>query len=311
MTDPGSVRADIVVLAGGTGGAKLARGMADAVGPEHLAVIVNTGDDIEIYGAHVSPDPDLVSFWLADEIDERGWGLHGDTFEVMDALRKLGVDVWFNLGDRDLAWCIERARMLAEGLSPTAALARLNEAIGVRTRVLPMSDDPVRTWVRSGASGWCCFQEFMIRERAAGLVEDLEYRGAEQATASTAALEAIASARAILLGPSNPLASIGPILAVPGIHEALLEADAPVVAVSPIVAGEVIKGPTKSFMSFAALDVSADGVADFYGELLDGIVADENVGRLASLRTDTLMDDAPARRRVAEETLRFAEGLRG
>ena len=158
---------NVVVLAGGTGGAKLARGMADVVEPERVAAIVNTGDDIEIYGAYVSPDPDLVSFWLADQIDERGWGLQGDTFAVMDALRELGADVWFNLGDRDLAWCLERARMLAEGLSPTAALAHLNATIGVRARVLPMSDDPVRTWVRTGA-GWFSFQQFMIRERAAG-----------------------------------------------------------------------------------------------------------------------------------------------
>jgi LPPG:FO 2-phospho-L-lactate transferase len=309
MSGESSPGTDVVVLAGGTGGAKLARGMADVVGAERLAVIVNTGDDIDIYGAYVSPDPDLVSFWLADEIDERGWGLRGDTFEVMDALRRLGVDVWFNLGDRDLAWCVERTRMLAEGLSLTAALATLIEAIGVRSRVLPMSDDPVRTWVRTGAAGWCGFQEFMIRERAAGLVEALEYRGAEQASASPAALEAIASARAIVIGPSNPLASIGPILAVPGIHEALLAAEAPVVAVSPIVGGEVLKGPTASFMAFAALALSADGIADFYGELLEGIVADENVGRLASLRTDTLMGDAAARARLAEQTLSFAEGL--
>jgi LPPG:FO 2-phospho-L-lactate transferase len=301
---------EVVVLAGGTGGAKLARGMADAVGAERVAVVVNTGDDIEIYGAYVSPDPDLVSFWLADQIDERGWGLRGDTFEVMDALRGLGSDVWFNLGDRDLAWCLERARMLAEGLSPTAALARLDEAIGVRSRVLPMSDDPVRTWVRTGERGWSGFQEFMIRERAAGMLEALEYRGAEQAAPSAEVLEAIGSARAIVIGPSNPLASIGPILAVPGIHEALLAAEAPVVAVSPIVGGEVLKGPTASFMAFAALDLSADGVADFYGELLDGIVADENVGRLACFQTDIRMTDAAARARVAEETLSFAAGLR-
>jgi LPPG:FO 2-phospho-L-lactate transferase len=301
---------DVVVLAGGTGGAKLARGMVDAVGAERVAVVVNTGDDIEIYGAHVSPDPDLVSFWLADQIDERGWGIEGDTFEVMDAMRALGVDVWFNLGDRDLAWCLERARMLAEGLSPTTALARLNEAIGVRARVLPMSEDPVRTWVRTGGGGWFGFQEFMIRERAAGMVEALEYRGAEQAAPSAEVLEAIGAARAIVIGPSNPLASIGPILAVRGIHEALLAADAPVVAVSPIVGGEVLKGPTASFMEFAALDLSADGVADFYGELLDGIVADENVGRLASLQTDIRMADADARARVAEQTLSFADGLR-
>jgi LPPG:FO 2-phospho-L-lactate transferase len=302
---------EVVVLAGGTGGAKLARGMAEAVGPERLAVIVNTGDDIEIYGAHVSPDPDLVSFWLADLIDERGWGLRGDTFNVMDALRALGVDVWFNLGDRDLAWCVERARMLADGGSPTAALASLNDAIGVRSRVLPMSDEPVRTWIRTGSAGWCGFQEFMIRQRAAGLIEGLEYRGAEQARPSEQALAAIAAARAIVIGPSNPLASIGPILAVPQIHDALLAADAPVVAVSPIVGGKVLKGPTTAFMAFAALDCSADGVADFYGDLLDGIVADENVGRLATLQLDTRMDDAGARARVAEQTLSFAGALAG
>ncbi|HEX5853371.1 MAG TPA: 2-phospho-L-lactate transferase, partial [Solirubrobacteraceae bacterium] len=266
---------DVLVLSGGSGGAKLARGMADAVGAERLAVLVNTGDDIEIYGAHVSPDPDLVSFWLADTIDERGWGLRGDTFAVMDALRALGVEVWFNLGDRDLAWCLERARMLAEGVSPTAALARLNDALGVRSTVLPMSDDPVHTWVRSSAAGWCAFQEFMIRQRAEGLIEGVEYRGAEQAKPTPEVLAAIAGARAIVIGPSNPLVSIAPILAVPGIREALLAASAPVVAVSPIVGGQVLKGPTASFMAFAALELGAAGIADFYGELLDGIVADE------------------------------------
>ncbi|MGO9763394.1 MAG: 2-phospho-L-lactate transferase [Solirubrobacteraceae bacterium] len=306
MTDP-----DIVILTGGTGGAKLARGIADVAGAERLTAIVNTGDDVEIYGAHVSPDPDLVSFWLAGTIDERGWGLRGDSFNVMDALRELGVDVWFNLGDRDLAWCIERARLLADGLSPSAALARLNDAIGVRSRVLPMSDDPVRTWVRTGTAGWCSFQEFMIRERAAGLIEDLEYRGAEQAKPSEQVLAAIAGASAIVIGPSNPLASIAPILAVPGIHEALQAAPAPVIAVSPIVGGGVLKGPTASFMAFAALDCSADGVADFYGELLDGIVADEDVARLTTLQTDTRMDDADGRARLAEQTLSFAQALAG
>lgn len=300
---------EVVVLAGGTGGAKLARGMADVVGPERLAVLVNTGDDIEIYGGYVSPDPDLVSFWLADLIDQRGWGLRDDTFNVMDALRELGVDVWFALGDRDLAWCLERARMLAEGSTATTALGSLNDAIGVRSQVLPMSDDPVRTWVRTGAAGWRGFQEFMIRDRATGLIEGLEYRGAEQARPSERALEAIAAARAIVIGPSNPLASIAPILAVPGIHEALVTADAPVVAVSPIVGGEVLKGPTASFMAFAALECSADGVADFYGELLDGIVADENVGRLATLQLDTRMDNAATRARVAEQALSFAAAL--
>ncbi len=300
---------DVLLLSGGTGGAKLARGMADVVGHERLAVLVNTGDDIEIYGAHVSPDPDLVSFWLADAIDERGWGLRDDTFAVMDALRQLGVEVWFNLGDRDLAWCVERARMLAEGASPTAALARLNDALGVRSAVLPMSDDPVRTWVRSASAGWCAFQEFMIRERAQGLIEGVEYRGAEQAKPSPQVLAAIARAGAIVIGPSNPLVSIAPILAVPGIREALQAASAPVVAVSPIVGGQVLKGPTASFMAFAALELSASGIADFYGELLDGVVADENVATVPTLQTHTRMDDAAARARLAQQTLSFAEAL--
>ncbi len=300
---------EVVILAGGTGGAKLARGMADVIDPQRLAVIANTGDDIEIYGAYVSPDPDLVSFWLADEIDVRGWGLRDDTFAVMDALRALGRDVWFQLGDRDLAWCLERTRLIAQqGLSQTAALARVGEAIGVRARVLPMSDHPVRTWVRSGA-GWSSFQEFMIRERAQGVVEGLEFRGAEQATPSEQALAAVANARAIVIGPSNPLASIAPILAVPGMREALSNAAAPVVAVSPVVDGEILKGPTAAFMAFAALECSADGVADFYGELLDGIVADENVARLPTLQIDTRMDDPDARARVAGQVLDFTLAL--
>jgi LPPG:FO 2-phospho-L-lactate transferase len=300
---------DVVVLSGGTGGAKLARGLSDVVGPERLAVIVNTGDDIEIYGAHVSPDPDLVSFWLADTIDERGWGLVDDTFAVMDALRELGQEIWFNLGDRDLAWCLERSRMLGEGLGPTRALARLNDAIGVRAAVLPMSEDPVRTWVRTASEGWCAFQEFMIRQRAAGLIEGVEYRGAEQAKPSADVLDAITGASVIVIGPSNPIVSIAPILAVPGVHEALLAADAPLVAVSPIVNGAVLKGPTASFMAFAALELNAGGVADFYGELLHGVVSDEAVDGVPTLQCDTRMDGADARRRVAEQTLSFAEAL--
>ncbi|MHB8234276.1 MAG: 2-phospho-L-lactate transferase [Solirubrobacteraceae bacterium] len=311
MSTARAAAAEVVVLAGGTGGAKLARGMADVVEPERLVVIANTGDDVEMYGAHVSPDPDLISFWLADLIDARGWGLHEDTFFVMDALRALGSDIWFNLGDRDLAWCVERARTIGEGGSPTAALERLNERIGVRSRVLPMTDDAVRTWVRN-PQGWRSFQEFMIRDRAAGPVEGLEFRGAEQARPTEQVLSAIAGARALVIGPSNPLASIAPILAVPGIREALGESPAPVVAVSPIVGGEVLKGPTAAFMAFAALECSAGGVADFYGELLDGMVADDDPARdLVSLRTDTRMDDAEARARLAAQTLDFADALRG
>jgi LPPG:FO 2-phospho-L-lactate transferase len=301
---------DIVLLTGGTGGAKLARGIAEAFGPERLSAIVNTGDDIEIYGANVSPDPDLVCFWLAGLIDERGWGIEGDTFMVMDGLRELGNDVWFNLGDRDLAWCIERARMLAEGHSPRHALARLGAAIGVSSRVLPMSDGPVRTWVQTPATGWCAFQPFMIRERAQGPVEGLEFRGAESAAPGEGVLEAIEAASVILIGPSNPLASIAPILAVPGIREALVRAAAPVVAISPIVGGEVLKGPTRDFMAFAGLPASAAGVRDYYGGLLDGLLADEPLAGLPSLQTDTRMADGPSRMHLARAAVAFAEGLR-
>ena len=301
---------DIVLLSGGTGGAKLALGIAEEFGAERLSAIVNTGDDIEIYGAHVSPDPDLVCFWLTGLIDERGWGLHGDTFAVMDGLRELGVDVWFNLGDRDLAWCLERARMLGEGRTPRAALAHLGEAVGLRARVLPMCDEPVRTWVRT-ADGWFAFQEFMIRRRAAGPIEGLEFRGASGASPGEGVLEAIAAASVILIGPSNPLASIAPILSVPGVREALSGADAPVLAVSPIVGGEVLKGPTRAFMEFAGLPAGAAGVRDLYGGLLDGMIADEPLEGLPSLLTETRMAGPEDRMRLAREAVSFAGGLRG
>jgi LPPG:FO 2-phospho-L-lactate transferase len=304
----------VVVLAGGTGGAKLARGMLDVVGPEELVVIANTGDDVEIYGAHVSPDPDLVSFWLADLIDERGWGLRGDSFAVMDALRALGVEVWFNLGDRDLAWCIERKRMQDEGLRPTEALRALNERIGVRASVLPMSDEPARTWVRTAERGWRAFQEFIIRDRCAGSVAQVELRpadGSRGAAPSPEALAALADARAVIVGPSNPVISIWPILAVLG--EALSSLKAPVVCVSPIVAGEVVKGPTAQFLAAYEQPPSAAGVAGFYEQvapgLLAGMVADEPVPGLPALQIDTLMSDAPARALVAERTLDFALSL--
>jgi LPPG:FO 2-phospho-L-lactate transferase len=299
--------APVVVLAGGTGGAKLARGMLDAVG-EDLVVVANTGDDIEIYGAHVSPDPDLVSYWLADRIDERGWGLRGDSFAVMDGLRELGVDVWFNLGDRDLAVCLERKRRLDEGARLTDALHQLGEALGLGARVLPMSDDPVRTWVRADGR-WQPFQDFMIRSGGAGPVEGVEFRGADAAAPPPEALAAIAAARAIVIGPSNPVASIQPILSVPGMSAALAAAGAAVVAVSPIVGGQVLKGPTEAFMSWGGHAVDADGVARAYDGVIDGLVTDEPCDGVPSLRTDTLMDDAAGRRRVAEETLGFCEAL--
>jgi LPPG:FO 2-phospho-L-lactate transferase len=329
----GVAGSSVVVLAGGTGGAKLARGMLDVVGPEELVVIANTGDDIDIHGAHVSPDPDLVSFWLADEIDERGWGIDGDTFAVMDALRALGTDVWLNLGDRDLAWCMERRRMTYEGLRPTEALARLNDAIGVRARVLPMCDEPLRTWVRTD-DGWRDFQRFMIRERAQGTVREVAFRSgadhdrgqdvpagssAEQRRSPLPAgptpevLAALASARAVIVGPSNPVISIWPILHVLG--DALTGLTTPVVCVSPVVGGKIVKGPTEAFLAAYGQPVSAAGVAAFYETvqpgLLAGIVADEPVASMATLDIDTSMPDAPARAQVAEQTLAFAESLAG
>jgi LPPG:FO 2-phospho-L-lactate transferase len=297
----------VVVLAGGTGGAKLARGMLDIAGAG-LSVIANTGDDVEIYGAYVSPDPDLVTFWLADRIDERGWGLRDDTFAVMDGLRELGEDIWFSLGDRDLAIGIRRARRLAEGARLTETLAELGTALGVPARVLPMSDEPVRTWVRAGDE-WLAFQEFMIRARAEGPVQDTQLRGVETAPATSEALAAIAAAEAIIIGPSNPVISIGPILTVREMRQALLDSPAPIVAVSPIVGGSVLKGPTAAFMRWAGHDASTEAVAASYAGLIDGLVADEPVEGLPVLQTDTLMDDAASRRRVAEETLAFAEGL--
>lgn len=297
----------IVVLAGGTGGAKLARGMLDVVG-DRLTVIANTADDIEIYGAYVSPDPDLVTFWLADRIDERGWGLRDDTFAVMDGLRELGVDVWFALGDRDLAIGIQRARRLADGARLTEALAELGAALGVRAQVLPMSDERVRTWVRAG-DDWMPFQEFMIRAGAEGPVQSTQLRGVQEALPPAEALEAIAAARAIIIGPSNPVVSIGPILTVPEMRQALLDSPAPIVAVSPIVGGAVLKGPTAAFMRWAGHDASTDAIAAWYAGLIDGLVADEPVDGLPVLQTDTLMSDAASRRRLAGQTLAFAEGL--
>ena len=298
----------VVLLAGGTGGAKLARGLLDVA--DELVVIANTGDDVEAYGAYVSPDPDLVTFWLADRIDERGWGLAGDTFHVMDGLRELGDDVWFNLGDRDLALCLRRARRLAEGARLTEAIDEARRALGVTARVLPMCDEPVRTHVRARGE-LHAFQDFMIRERGAGPVEDVVLRGIEAARPTSEVLDAVARADAIVVGPSNPVISIGPILAVPGMQDALLAAPAPVVGVSPLVRGAVLKGPTDAFMAWAGHPLSSEGIAAQYNGLLDGLVADERADSLPTLVTDVELGDPEARRRVAAEVLAFAAALGG
>ena len=238
----------VVVLAGGTGGAKLARGMLDVVGADSLVVIANTGDDVEIYGAYVSPDPDVVTFWLADRIDERGWGIAGDTFHVMDGLRAIDVEVWFNLGDQDLAIGLERARRLQQGERLTEIHMAISTALNTPATVLPMSDEPVRTRVMTDGRWWP-FQEYMIKgggaRASADPVIDVDFRGAKAARPTPEVLNAIASAQAIVIGPSNPVISIGPILAVNGMRNALTEASASIVAVSPLVADDRDQGANR------------------------------------------------------------------
>jgi LPPG:FO 2-phospho-L-lactate transferase len=296
----------VVVLAGGTGGAKLARGMLDVVGDD-LVVVANTGDDCEIYDVHVSPDPDLVTYWLADLIDERGWGLDGDTWIEMERRRAAGEEIWFQLGDRDLELCRLRTERLAAGERLTAAHAAVVDKLGVGAHVLPMADEPVRTWVKARGA-WHPFQEFMIKERAAG-PEAVELRGIAQARVTPEASDAIARAETIVIGPSNPVISIGPILAVPGMREAIAAAQCPVVAVSPFVGGQVLKGPTEPFCEMAGLPLGTAAIERAYGGVIDAVVTDEPAG-LPALETDTLMDSAATRRRVAAETLEFAARLR-
>jgi LPPG:FO 2-phospho-L-lactate transferase len=319
----------VVVLAGGTGAAKLARGMLDVVGADELVVIANTGDDVELYGAHVSPDVDLVGFWLADRIDERGWGLAGDTFNTMDGLRELGVEVWFQLGDRDLALGLERARALERGERATEVDARLLARLGVAARVLPMSDQPVRTRVLADGS-WSALQSFLIERGARGPIQEVHFRGAGTARATPEALAAIAAARAVLIGPSNPVISIGPILAVRELRAAIAAGPAPVVAVSPFVGGRVLKGPTAEFVRWRGLEPGGACLVSLYEGLLDGIVADDldgspaarrrpagppaggpRAGRPAVLARELLLDTPARRRTVAAAALEFAISLQG
>jgi LPPG:FO 2-phospho-L-lactate transferase len=280
--------------------------MLDVVGADELVVIANTGDDSEHYGVHVSPDPDLVTYWLADMIDERGWGIDGDTWTEMDRRRAVGEEVWFNLGDRDLELCGLRTERLAAGERLTAAHAAVAAAVGVQARVLPMADEPVHTWVKAHGA-WHPFQEFMIKERGED-PEAIELRGIERASITPEVSHAIARAEAVVIGPSNPVISIGPILAVPGMREALTASHAPVVAVSPFVGGEVLKGPTEPFCEMAGLPLGTASIEKAYAGVVDGVVTDEP-GALPALETDTLMNSGDARRRVAAETLEFARRL--
>jgi LPPG:FO 2-phospho-L-lactate transferase len=281
--------------------------MCDVIGRRELVVIANTGDDVEIHGVHVSPDPDLITYWLADVIDERGWGIAGDTWNVMDALEAAGRPPWFRLGDRDLAMCLIRTQLLREGRRLTDAHADVARALNVSARVLPMADEPVATWVRSDGS-WRPFQEFMILERGA-MPEGVEFRGVEAAQPTREVLNAIERADAIVIGPSNPVISIGPILAVPGMRDALARTTAPVVAVSPFPGGEAIKGPTDAFCRMEGVEPGTAAIEHFYAEVADGLVADERADSIPTLETDVLMDTQESRARVARAALEFARGL--
>jgi LPPG:FO 2-phospho-L-lactate transferase len=272
-------------------------------------VVANTGDDTEVYGVHVSPDPDLVAYWLADRIDERGYGLRGDTWEVMDALEAAGRPAWFRLGDGDLAMCLIRTEQLRSGRRLTEAHAAVVAALGIGARVLPMADEPVATLVRHGGRT-IPFQEYMIVEGAAPPVEGVELEGVEKARPTEDVLEALGAAELIVIGPSNPVISIGPILALPGMREALAGAQAPVVAVSPFVDGRSVKGPSEHFCAWAGIDTSAAGIARAYADVVDALVADEPVDGLEHLVVDTLMDDAERMRQLARKILDFGRTLR-
>jgi LPPG:FO 2-phospho-L-lactate transferase len=271
-------------------------------------VIANTGDDTEVYGVHVSPDPDLVTYWLADAIDERGYGIRGDTWSVMEALEAAGRPAWFRLGDRDLAMCLIRTELLRAGARLTDAHAAVVAAMDVDARVLPMSDSPVTTAVTARGRR-LSLQEFLILEDGEGPVEAVELEGLQAARPTPEALAVLAEAEAIVIGPSNPVISIGPILALPGMREAVAGSPAPVVAVSPFVGGRAVKGPTEVFCDFAGIERGAAGIARAYEGLIEGIVADEEVTGLPSLVTDTLMDTPERRRELAAQTLEFARSL--
>ena len=302
-----------VVLAGGTGGAKLAAGMQELLG-EGLSVIANTADDIEIAGVDVSPDPDLVTYWLSGEIDEeRGWGIRGDTFTVFDRLVRLGMPDWFRLSDRDLATCLYRRVFVAEGGSRTDAQAQIARALGVSGAVLPMCEEPVRTRVLT-ADGWRGIQQYLVAEHAAAPVEGIELDGIAEASPTPAVLSALEAADAIVIGPSNPVISIGPILAIPALRDAITASSAPVVAVSPYAAGEVVKGPTHLFMRAIGRPSTAVGVASLYAGLIDGMVCDSEdpdpaPSDVRVMSCPTLMEGGDGRRALAQRTLEFASSL--
>ena len=310
----------VLALCGGVGGAKLAFGLAAELAPADLTLAVNTGDDFEHLGLTVCPDIDTVLYTLSGLADrERGWGLAGETWNFMAATRRLGGEDWFQLGDQDLATHVERSRRLAAGESLSAVTAHLARALGLNTTIAPMSDQPVRTFVRTD-EGELAFQHYFVRERCAPVVRGIRFEGAAQARPSAALAQALArpDLAAIVICPSNPYLSVDPILAVPGVYEALEHRTAPVVAVSPIIAGQALKGPAAKLMTELDVEPGAPAVARHYAGLIDGLVIDtadaerapavEALG-VRALVTPSVMRDDDDRRRLARETLAFAAGL--
>lgn len=288
----------VAALAGGTGGAKLLAGLQEAV--TEPAAIVNTADDDVLYGVHVSPDVDMTLYRLSGLLDEaRGWGIKGDTFHVVDRLLSLGHDGWFSLGDRDLATCMLRTEMLAAGASLTEATERLRDALGVRARVLPMTDEPVRTMVRTRDGRTLTFQEYFVRERHRPEIANVTFDGIRSAKPTPQVLEALNDADAVIICPSNPVVSIGPILELHEVRSTLHRHER-VIAVSPLVGGRALKGPAEGMMKAAGLEVSVRGVAKCYEGLIDVLVIDEaDAAEASSLRsagmevlvTNTIMRD--------------------
>ena len=318
----------ILALAGGVGGAKLVAGLeqflnspppSSGTGTDSsLAVVVNTGDDFEHLGLYIAPDLDSVTYALADLNDhERGWGMRGETWQFMSALQRIGGETWFSLGDQDLATHVERTRRLTAGMSLSAATAALIEQLHINATVAPMSDQAVRTMVNTDA-GTLAFQHYFVREQCAPKVRGFEYAGAENATPSALLQRSLAdpNLQAVIICPSNPFISIDPMLAIPGVRAMLQRVTAPIVAVSPIVGGAATKGPAAKMLHELGLDVSPEGIAHHYGDLLDGFVIDIEDAALATklaplpvLVTNTMMRNARDRIRLADEVLVFAQKL--
>lgn len=306
----------VVLLVGGVGGAKLAVGLAESLPPERLTIVVNTADDFDHLGLHISPDLDTVMYSLAGLANpETGWGLANDTFNMLDMLGRYGGPTWFALGDRDLANHLTRTQMLHEGKPLSEVTRFVTQSLDVRHRVLPMSDDSIQTWIET-TQGGMSFQEYFVRERWQPEVRAISFRGAEQARPASGVIEALEQATLVVFGPSNPYLSIDPILAVLGVREHIETAQARCVAVSPIVGGRALKGPAAALMAAMGVEVSPLGIAGHYDGLLDGIIIDIvdqslcaqlEAGGLKVAALNTIMNSRSDKVELARQLLEWAE----